>query len=137
MESESKMNRAMAAIVGCVLFAGPAWGDELQCRRCVDTSDIRANAVTSGKIKDRSIRYEDLGPSVREKFGDIGATGLYEFVGFSLDTATNGGVGLPAMNALCQEVFGDMARMANSKEYILSPIASAPGPENAGAIIPH
>ena len=65
------MNRAIVAIVGCVLFAGPAWGDDLQCKRCVDTSDISANAVNSAKIKDRSIRFNDLGPTVRSKFSDV------------------------------------------------------------------
>ena len=55
------------------------------------------------------------------------ATGAYEFVGFSADTAT-GGVGIPAMNAACQAVYGDQARFATTAEYLNSPDAVVPPP---------
>lgn len=57
-------------------------------------------------------------------------SGPYEFVGFSSGT-TKGGAGYPGMNALCQDDFGDDARMATTLEYIVSPEASAPGATTA------
>ncbi len=61
---------------------------------------------------------------------DRSSSGPYVFIGFSSGT-TKGGAGYPGMNALCQDDFGDDARMATTLEYIVSPDASAPGATTA------
>lgn len=65
-----------------------------------------------------------------------GGGGAYHFVGFSTSAGTGdikvtGGVGIPGLNEACQLVFGDLARMATSAEYLDSPDAYAPSPETA------
>ena len=52
----------------------------------------------------------------------------YEFVGFSsdLDTTTGNGVGYTGLNQRCQDAHGAAARLASTKEYILSPEAFDP-----------
>ncbi len=56
--------------------------------------------------------------------------GVYQFVGFTDDVPTatdtiNGGQGMLAMHALCQDDFGPDARMCTSEEFWLSPNAAA------------
>ena len=56
--------------------------------------------------------------------------GVYQFVGFTDDVPTasdtiSGGQGMLAMNALCQDDFGENARMCTSEEFWLSPKAAA------------
>ncbi len=56
----------------------------------------------------------------------------FRFVGFTdeafngLDDTINGGQGMIAMHAFCQDDFGPDARMCTSKEFWLSPNAEAP-----------
>jgi len=57
--------------------------------------------------------------------GPQGPSGLFKFVGFSTGTI-NGGQGMLQMHALCQVDYGSTARMSTSKEFWLSPNATAP-----------
>jgi hypothetical protein len=50
----------------------------------------------------------------------------YVFVGFSTETRF-GNAGFVGMNAACQEVFGENARFASTREFILSPVAGGLG----------
>ena len=56
--------------------------------------------------------------------------GVFQFVGFTDDVPTaadtiSGGQGMLAMHALCQDDFGENARMCTSEEFWLSPNAAA------------
>ena len=60
MSNERKrrtIHRSATALALCVLAAQGAWGQatDLECNRCVDTSDLAADAVTSGKIADGEV----------------------------------------------------------------------------------
>ena len=118
------MIRALAVAAAALALAWPAWADELVCDQCVNTGDIAKNAVNSARIKNGTVTLKDLAPEVLDKFaGSGGSSGKYEFVGYSNDDV-NGSVGLEAMTNKCQNVFGGEARMANTKELILSPKAN-------------
>lgn len=61
----------------------------------------------------------------------------YGFIGFTDDETNaladtiNGGQGMIAMHRLCQDDFGDLARLCTSKEFWLSPGAEAPSAVDA------
>ena len=118
------MIKAMALAAAALALAWPAWADELVCDQCVNTGDIAKNAVNSTRIKNGTVTLKDLSSEVLDKLaGSGGSSGEYEFVGYSVDK-TDGSGGLRAMANKCQKVFGDDARMANTKEFILSPKAN-------------
>jgi hypothetical protein len=70
--------------------------------------------------------------SVEAAPGGKDTSGPYEFIGLS-DPADKvlGDVGFPGMAAACQAIFGPLARIATTQEYVLSPNVSAPDPETA------
>ena len=118
------MIRTLALQAAALALAWPAWADELVCDQCVNTGDIAKNAVNSTRIKNGTVTLKDLSSEVLDKLaGSGGSSGEYEFVGYSVDK-TDGSGGLRAMANKCQKVFGDDARMANTKEFILSPKAN-------------
>ena len=128
------MIRALALAAAALALAWPAWADELVCDQCVNTGDIAKNAVNSSRIKNGAVHLKDLAPEVLDELaGSGGSSGKYEFVGYSNDDV-NGSVGLEAMTNKCQNVFGGEARMANTKELILSPRADIDIPEQAAWI---
>jgi hypothetical protein len=57
--------------------------------------------------------------------GPQGPSDLFKFVGFSTGSI-NGGQGMLQMHAVCQVDYGSSARMCTSKEFWLSPNATAP-----------
>ena len=57
--------------------------------------------------------------------GTLAPVSTSPFVGFSTGTI-NGGQGMLEMHALCQADFGSSARLCTSKEFFLSPTATAP-----------
>ena len=77
-------NHAYYSLLVCMLLATPvaqaATADDVECIRCVDTTDINYDAVTSNRILDGTIRSSDLGldavTSSRIKAGEVRSSDL-------------------------------------------------------------
>lgn len=84
MFSSDRAHRALISAVACCLtgLAAPAAvaenADDLECRKCVDQTDIAPRAVTSGKIRNGAIRERKLGRDVRDRLDTIESR--FEFV---------------------------------------------------------
>lgn len=70
-------HRALITAAACCLtgLTAPAAtaqvADDLECRKCVDQTDIAPRAVTPGKIRDGAVHERKLGRDVRDRFDTI------------------------------------------------------------------
>jgi hypothetical protein len=74
MKSSHKGPGALITAIACCLAGLPApaaFAQELECDKCVNQSDIAQNAVSSGKLRNGSVRERKLGRDVRDRLDTI------------------------------------------------------------------
>ena len=77
MTSSHRVHGILTTAVACCIagLATPAAvaevADDLDCRKCVDQTDIAPRAVTSGKIRNGAVRERKLGRDVRDRLDTI------------------------------------------------------------------
>ena len=111
---------ALSVAPGAMIFGTPPSAQVINA--CVDARKGTLYIPSGGcKAGDAPIQWNTTGPA-----GPPGASPEgFVFAGFSAGT-TAGGAGLWGMNLICQNSFGPSARMANTKEYMLSNNTDSP-----------
>jgi hypothetical protein len=142
-----------ALLIGICFLAieAHAQANDVDCVRCVDTSDIAREAVNAYKIKPKAVTTDKLAKQAvttsklapqavtTEKIKDgavtadklspgllsgLAAPPTFKFVGFST-SQVDGSAGFFGMAAACQADFGPDSRLATTKEIVESTIQPA------------